>query len=222
MNYSEWIIVFWGYYIHHEISKIIRSSVSKSCDLDTFCTWLLKICFYELLHAITYIVNMSLSSNGKYCWIPRSWRMSGLSPVSLIYKQIIERAVVVRLNQHLIQNGLHEVLQGTYTQNHSTETALLKIQNDLLMAFDTRPHPAWVICCIWYCRPYYITVLSAVCMTWGSDMMHFTGSDPIWDNEDKPLFSMVHCHHIKICIYIYQNIRHPFCYLRGKCLFRLI
>ena len=25
--------------------------------------------------------------------------------------------------------------------------------------------------------------------------------DPIWDNEDTPLFSMVHCHHIKICLF---------------------
>ena len=47
---------------NEEISKIIRSSASKSCDLDTIPTWLLKICLSELLPAITYIVNLSLST----------------------------------------------------------------------------------------------------------------------------------------------------------------
>ena len=70
-----------------EISKIIRSSASKSCDLDPISTWLLKRCLSELLPVITYIVNLSLSTSTvhyelkralippllkKYCWIPRS------------------------------------------------------------------------------------------------------------------------------------------------------
>ena len=67
--------------------------------------------------------------------------------------------MVMRLNQHLIQNGLHEVLQSTYKQNHSTETALLKVQMIFLWQSThmvSHPHPAGFICSIRYYRPYYI------------------------------------------------------------------
>ena len=42
--------------------------------------------------------------------------------------------MVVWFNQHLTKNGLHE---DAYKQNHNTETVLLKVQNDLLMAVNT-------------------------------------------------------------------------------------
>ena len=65
--------------------------------------------------------------------------LKSFHPVSnLTYlSKIIERVVVMRLNQHLIQNGIHEVLQSVDKLNHCNQTALLKVQNDLLMAIDT-------------------------------------------------------------------------------------
>ena len=42
------------------------------------------------------------------------------------------------MSEHLTENGLHEPLQSAYTANHSTETTLLKVTNDICIALDKR------------------------------------------------------------------------------------
>ena len=41
-----------------------------------------------------------------------------------------------RLNCHVNNNNLHEVFQSAYKQGHSTETALVRVQNDILRTID--------------------------------------------------------------------------------------
>ena len=45
--------------------------------------------------------------------------------------KLLERVVARRLNNHMITNGLHEPLQLAYKAGHSTETALLRVHNDV-------------------------------------------------------------------------------------------
>ena len=45
-----------------EVGKLILSSPSKSCDLDSLPTWMLKIHLDSLLPIITKIVNLSLDT----------------------------------------------------------------------------------------------------------------------------------------------------------------
>ena len=61
---------------NEEISKIIRSSASKSCDLDPIPTWLLKLCLSELMTSSNGNI---FRVTGHFCgeftgqrWIPRT------------------------------------------------------------------------------------------------------------------------------------------------------
>ena len=134
-----------------EIRNIIKLSPVKSCELDPLPTWLLKECIAESVPTITDIVNMSLRDS----LIPKSLKITLIRPLlkktgfdSDILKnyrpvsnltfisKVIEKMVSGRLNEHLIKNSMIDPLQSAYRDKHSAETALIKVQNDILSALD--------------------------------------------------------------------------------------
>ena len=50
--------------------------------------------------------------------------------------KLIEKSVAVQLVQYIEDNNLDEKLQSAYKKLHSTETALLRVQDDILRAVD--------------------------------------------------------------------------------------
>jgi hypothetical protein len=58
-----------------------------------------------------------------------------VSNLSFLSK-LIEKAVLLRLNHHASQHNLMPKNQSAYRQNHSCESALLKLVNDLLCAME--------------------------------------------------------------------------------------
>ena len=49
---------------------------------------------------------------------------------------IMERAVALQLNDHILRHHLDETFQSACEAFHSTETALVRVYNDLLTAID--------------------------------------------------------------------------------------
>ncbi len=136
-----------------EVKKLIKESAPKSCQLDPVPTWLLKECLSSLLPVITRIVNLSLSSSV----VPEKLKEALLSPLikkalmdSELLKnfrpvsnlafisKIIEKVVASRTISHMCINKLYEPMQSAYRKYHSTETALLRVQNDILMSVDKK------------------------------------------------------------------------------------
>ena len=135
-----------------EITKVLAKSPTKSCRLDPLPTWLLKNCSEAFVPLITRIVNSSLSSHDvptslKEAYITPLLKKPGSDadllknyrPVSNLpfLSKVMERVVASRLKQHIADNNLGEPLQSAYRSGHSTETALLRVHNDLLHYVDT-------------------------------------------------------------------------------------
>ena len=130
-----------------DVNQIISNSSKKSCSLDPMPTHLVVHCLDVLLPVITRMINLSLQSG---CF-PENWKLAkvhpglkkskaevifdNLRPISNLsfVSKLTERAVFNQTHDHLTAHKLYPKAQSSYRQYHSTETALLRVKNDILM-----------------------------------------------------------------------------------------
>jgi len=143
-----------------EVRNAILSSSNSTSPLDLIPTKLLKSCIDSLLPPITTIINLSLAEGT----FPASFKTAIVKPLLKKYSlphddlasyrpisnlnfisKILERIIQTRLTSHLRSFPSISPFQSAYRKFYSTETALLRIQNDLLLAIDKRKLSALVL-----------------------------------------------------------------------------
>ena len=124
-------------------NRIITSASNASCLLDPIPTWLVKTeCAHELVPIIIKLINWSLTTGN----VPEDWKVALVTPLLLkklgnlpLVSIVAEKLVIPHLiNQHCSENAPLPANQSSYRQHHSTETALLRVHDDILLNMDAQ------------------------------------------------------------------------------------
>ena len=136
-----------------KVRELINSSAKKTFNLDPMPTSLVIDCIDVLLPIITKMINLSLESG----LFADDWKCALVLPLlkkpglDLLYKnyrpvsnlqyvsKLTEKAVFEQIHTHMTTHS-HSCpeFQSSYRKNHSTETALVRVTNDILMKMNTQ------------------------------------------------------------------------------------
>ena len=126
--------------IEEDIKCFIGKSSKKSCSSDPMPIPLVVDRLDVLRPVVSMMINLSLQTGS----FPDSWKHADVRPrhsptyaPSVTYhyfaSKLTEQAVFLQMHDYLSTHNPYPLAQSSYRQHHNTETALLKVKNDILL-----------------------------------------------------------------------------------------
>ena len=135
----------------NDIILLVRKMTDKTCSLDPMPTQFVKEFPDQLAPILCRIANSSL----KFGVFPAACKSALVRPLIKKYgldrnellnyrpvsnipflSKLLEKIVLSQLNCYFKTNSMYAKCQSAYREGHSTETALLRVQNDVALALD--------------------------------------------------------------------------------------
>ena len=143
------------------ISKLSMAASSKVCpQIDVLTAVLLRSHMSTLAPVLTRLVNSSIESSTvpaamKHAIITTLLKKPGLDidnmssyrPISKLsfVSKVLEKHIAIQIQHHMETHNLFDTFQSAYRPHHSCETAIVRIQDDIMKSLDSHKYVILVL-----------------------------------------------------------------------------